>query len=323
MSFDSRFFQAAEDELNRRRLRNENILKRNEREIEKNQPGIYKIHREICLTSAKLISLILGDEPDFERKLCELETENELLQKRLAESLVKSGYPADFLEMPCICKKCGDRGTVGSRRCECFMEIVKKAAANEINSSSPMSLSEFDNFNLSYYDDKQITHIGCPAREIMTDNFEYCKAYAKDFHLPYDSILMSGATGLGKTHLSLSIANEVLKKGYSVIYGSAPDLFRKCELEHFGKEEGNTIDMLLAVDLLIIDDLGAEFESKFYNSVLYNLVNNRMNASKPTIISTNCDTNELKTRYGDRISSRLYSMEQLIFVGTDIRALLK
>lgn len=323
MSFDSRYFQLAEDEMNERRLRNQRILERNEREIEEKCPEAYAISRELSLTSAKLISFILNHEEDFERKLSELETKNELLQEGLKQALVRNGYPADFLDKPCTCKKCGDTGKYEGRRCDCFMEIVKKSAAEDINKNSPMSLSDFADFSLSYYDDKQPTPIGCTAREVMKNNLDYCKKYAEDFHLPCNGILMCGATGLGKTHLSLSIANEVIRKGYSVIYGSAPDLFRKCEQEHFGRENGNTIDMLLEADLLILDDLGAEFESKFYNSILYNIINNRMNAVRPTIISTNCETDELKERYGDRISSRLYSMDQLFFVGTDIRALLK
>lgn len=323
MSFDSRYFQLAEDEMNERRLRNQRILERNEREIEEKCPEAYAISRELSLTSAKLISFILNHEEDFERKLSELETKNELLQEGLKQALARNGYPADFLDNPCTCKKCGDTGKYEGRRCDCFMEIVKKSAAEDINKNSPMSLSDFADFSLSYYDDKQPTPIGCTAREVMKNNLDYCKKYAGDFHLPCNGILMCGATGLGKTHLSLSIANEVIRKGYSVIYGSAPDLFRKCEQEHFGRENGNTIDMLLEADLLILDDLGAEFESKFYNSILYNIINNRMNAVRPTIISTNCETDELKERYGDRISSRLYSMDQLFFVGTDIRALLK
>ena len=47
--------------------------------------------------------------------------------------------------------------------------------------------------------------------------------------------------------MSLSIAKVVLAKGYSVIYGSAPDLFRKAEQEHFGREDGNTVEMLLVI----------------------------------------------------------------------------
>lgn len=319
MSFDSRFFQLAEDELEQRKLRNERILSQREREIETKQPEIYKIHHELGLTSGRLISLILDHDEDFERKLAELETNNELLQKRLSESLVRAGYPADYLDKPCVCRKCGDTGVFEGRRCECFMEIVKKAAAEDINRTSPMSLSDFADFSLSYYDDKQVTPVGCTAREVMSSNLDFCRNYAENFHLPCNGILMRGATGLGKTHLSLSIASEVIKKGYSVIYGSAPDLFRKCEQEHFGREEGNTIDVLLETDLLILDDVGAEFESKFYSAALYNIINNRMNAAKPTIISTNCDLNELVARYGNRTVSRMKTMDDLIFLGSDVR----
>ncbi len=319
MSFDSRYFQIAEDEIDQRKARNQRILERNEREIAEKCPEVYAISRELSLTSAKLISLILNHEEDFERKLCELETNNELLQKRLAESLARNGYPADYLEKPCICRKCRDTGVYEGRRCDCFMEIVKKAAADDINNSSPLALSEFGDFQLSYYDDSQPTRVGCTEREIMKDNLDFCKKYAEEFHLPCNGILMRGATGLGKTHLSLSIANEVLKKGYSVIYGSAPDLFRKCEQEHFGRSGEATIETLLAADLLILDDVGAEFESKFYSSVLYNIVNNRMNAAKPVIISTNLDLKELAERYGNRTVSRIKTMDDLIFLGSDVR----
>lgn len=319
MSFDSRYFQLAEDEMNERRLRNQRILERNEREIEEKCPEAFAISRELSLTSAKLISFILNHEEDFERKLSELEARNELLQLGLKQALVRNGYPADFLDKPCTCKKCGDTGKYEGKRCDCFMEIVKKAAAEDINKNSPMSLSDFADFSLSYYDDKQPTHVGCTAREVMSSNLDFCRKYADNFHIPCNGILMRGATGLGKTHLSLSIANEVIRKGYSVIYGSAPDLFRKCEQEHFGREDGSTIDMLLEADLLILDDVGAEFESKFYSAALYNIINNRMNAAKPTIISTNCDLNELAARYGNRTVSRMKTMDDLIFLGSDVR----
>ncbi len=61
---------------------------------------------------------------------------------------------------------------------------------------------------------------------------------------------MYGETGLGKTHLSLAIANEVIKKGFSVVYDSAQNLFTRLEKERFGREGGNTEDTVHR-DLLI------------------------------------------------------------------------
>ena len=76
-------------------------------------------------------------------------------------------------------------------------------------------------------------------------------------------------------------------------------------------------------DLLLLDDLGAEFESTFYVSCLYELINSRTGYGKPTIVNTNLSGAELKKRYSDRIVSRLYSMKTLVFSGEDIRMKLK
>lgn len=319
MSFENTCYQAAETEINNRRMRDERRLSANEREISEKHPEIYKIHRDIIGTASKLFKLIYDHSPDFESRLNELEVENTVLQEKLKRELIKKGYAPDFLELTYTCNICCDRGNVDGRRCQCFMDLVRKAAAEELNNSSPLSLSDFKDFSLRYYDDTQVLRYGATARQMMSDNLDFCKNYAENFHLPYNGIVMRGGTGLGKTHLSLSIANEVIKKGYSVIYGSVLDIFGKAEREHFGNKERTTLETILGVDLLILDDIGAEFESKFYNSLFYNIINNRMNASKPTIISTNCDLGELLNRYGDRIVSRLQTMENLIFTGKDIR----
>ncbi len=319
MSIDSRFFRQAEAELTERKLRNEKLLAAHEAEIARKSPEIVKIQQDISATASKIITLILNKDTDFERKFGEIQQQNLFLQQSLKEKLVRLGYPADYLDIPHSCAKCRDTGEVDGKRCSCITEAARRLAAEELNRATPLTLCSFEDFSLAYYDDKQVTPLGCTAREAMNENLKICRQFAENFHLPSSGILMRGATGLGKTHLSLSIANVVLKKGYSVIYGSAPDLFRKIEQEHFGRSEGDTVEMLQGADLLILDDAGAEFESKFYTSVLYGIINNRMNAGVPTIISTNCEYGELNARYGERVLSRFMTLEQLIFVGNDVR----
>lgn len=322
MSFDSKYFNIAENELSLIKQRNARILVDREMEIAKKHPDIAAIEKELSETTGKVIALIAEGSPDISARLSELESNNLFLQEKQRALLVKNGYPADYLDLVYTCPLCRDSGIYEGKRCKCVMEIVKRAAAEELNRSSPMQLAGFGEFSLNYYDDKVPTMLGCTAREAMEENLSFCKSYAEDFHLPTKSILMRGKTGLGKTHLSLSIASVVIEKGYSVIYGSAPDLFRRIEKEHFSNSgEDSVIEALETADLLILDDIGAEFESKFYNSVFYNIINNRLNASLPTIISTNLDLSEIKERYGDRITSRLLTMENLIFVGSDIRIL--
>lgn len=322
MSFDSRYFTIAENELGMIRQRNARILLERETEIAKKCPDIAAIEKELSETTAKVIALIAEGSPDISARLSELENNNLFLQEKQRALLVKNGYPADYLDLLYSCPLCKDSGIYEGKRCKCVMEIVKKAAAEELNRTSPMRLAGFEEFSLNYYDDKTPTMLGCTAREAMEENLAFCKRYAEEFHFPAKSILLRGKTGLGKTHLSLSIASVVIEKGYSVVYGSAPDLFRRIEKEHFSNSgDDSVIEALENADLLILDDIGAEFESKFYNSVFYNILNNRLNASLPTIISTNLDLSEIKERYGDRITSRLLTMENLIFVGSDIRIL--
>ncbi|HPU58162.1 MAG TPA: ATP-binding protein, partial [Candidatus Avimonas sp.] len=154
----------------------------------------------------------------------------------------------------------------------------------------------------------------------MKEIIEYCKNYAEDFDCNSPSLLLRGATGTGKTHVSLSIAKVAIDKGFGVIYGPVQKLLHKIEKEHFGRADGNSEDMMIECDLLILDDLGTEFSSPFYTSCLYNLINSRILDGKPTIISTNFNQNELMERYGEQITSRIIgNFVPLTFMGKDIR----
>ncbi|MEG2813961.1 MAG: ATP-binding protein, partial [Oscillospiraceae bacterium] len=136
------------------------------------------------------------------------------------------------------------------------------------------------------------------------------------------SILMMGETGLGKTHLSLSIAEEITRMGFVAMYSSALDLFRTLQNEYYGKgEQGkNTMQTILQADLVIIDDLGAEFESQFNVSALYNIINSRLNVNKPIIISTNLNSQQIELKYSNRVASRVLTLYKCLkFVGKDIR----
>ena len=77
-----------------------------------------------------------------------------------------------------------------------------------------------------------------------------------------------------------------------------------------------------AADLLILDDLGTEFVTPYFITVFYSLLNNRLGAGLPTIITTNItDGALLEKRYTEKISSRLSAFVPFNFVGHDIRAL--
>ena len=94
------------------------------------------------------------------------------------------------------------------------------------------------------------------------------------------------------------------------------------EKERFSRSENDlqTLDLMLECDLLILDDLGAEFATTFTGAVVYQLLNTRLNKRLSTIISTNLSLQELLKLYGERVFSRIIgSYVPLFFVGQDIR----
>ena len=71
---------------------------------------------------------------------------------------------------------------------------------------------------------------------------------------------------------------------------------------------------------MIIDDLGAEFSTRFTSSVLENLINERICNDLPTIISTNCTLDDIKKLYSERMYSRIAGcFKRFMFIGKDIR----
>ena len=155
----------------------------------------------------------------------------------------------------------------------------------------------------------------------MALNFQACKEFVKEFPHNTHSIFMSGKTGLGKTFLSSAIANELLQKGFNIAFDSIQNFLRAIENEHFGRSQNkDTLQVLIDADLLILDDLGSEFNSSFYISTVYNIINTRLNKGIPTIISSNLSFDELQQKYDDRIISRITGMYSwIIFMGKDIR----
>ena len=158
----------------------------------------------------------------------------------------------------------------------------------------------------------------------MARGYDICRNYAENFTPASGNLLFNGGTGLGKTFLSACIAREVAAKGYSVAYETASHLFSKLEKHRFHPDEETAQDVkrLNECDLLIIDDLGTELPGQFVTAALYALVNDRLLAGKPMVISTNLNIGEIRERYSPQIGSRLYgSFERIAFVGQDIRVL--
>ncbi len=243
----------------------------------------------------------------------------------LTALLASSGRPADALEPHFTCKKCQDTGTFEGHTCICVHKLMQKLRREEIESLSSLSISSFDTMELRYYPNTMDDKLGEPVRSYMGSLLAELRAYAEEFDRSSESLMLFGNAGLGKTHAALAIAGIVLEKDFDVIYVSSPDFFSKLEALHFGGDPGGEEETLLqtaaGADLLILDDLGTEFNSSFFLSTLYSLLNNRLGAHLPTIVTTNItDGALLEKLYTEKISSRLSAFVPCLFAGQDIRS---
>ena len=128
--------------------------------------------------------------------------------------------------------------------------------------------------------------------------------------------------------MSNCIANELLKKGKTVLYQTAPVLLETVVNNKMSRnktsQQQEFYRNVLECDLLIIDDLGTEFLNSMLLSELFTILNTRLlnlnsNITK-TIISTNLNIEEIFRKYEERIGSRIAGFYDIYhFFGEDLR----
>ena len=246
-------------------------------------------------------------------------------RQNLTALLAASGRPADALEPKFTCSLCQDTGSVNGRTCSCVRRVMQQLRRQEIEALSNLSISSFDTMKLDYYPNVVDSGSGIHIRTYMGQLLAGLKEYAEDFSpAENESLMLIGNAGLGKTHAALAIAGIVLSKDYDVIYVACPDFFNKIEAARYdaNSDAETLLQTATNADLLILDDLGTEFVTPYFITTFYSLLNNRLGAKLPTIITTNItDGSLLEKRYTEKISSRLSSFVPFNFVGHDIRAL--
>lgn len=234
-------------------------------------------------------------------------------QERLRGLMASAGITWADLEPPYTCRDCGDRGLVDNKSCHCRKAVLNQLVYKQLCDVSPAAACTFESFDLSYYDHVHQTAMGKVV--------ESCQRYVQDFGNKSKNLLFTGPPGLGKTHLSLAIAEGVARAGRLVMYVSAPHL-DQLELGKFKKDEDalEFREMVFGGDLLVVDDLGTEMVTRYTQSEVYDLVNTRLNTSRPTIINTNLDIEQIRKTYTSRVYSRIAGTYAVVqFKGGDIR----
>ena len=311
-----------------KRQREERFQGRRE-SVFRRQPRLKEIDAELRSTMSRIISSALRYGTDPGPAVEVLREENLRLQEEKRRLLAQLGLPEDCLEEKPACALCGDTGYRGGQVCRCLRSYYAQEQQKELSRMLDLGSQSFDTFSLDWYSDRVEGGQKKSARAHMEERvYNSCAEYAHRFGRKPGNLLLFGAPGLGKTHLSAAIAREVSGGGWSVVYDTAAHVFERFESQKFGREEGDEassdVDRILNCDLLILDDLGTEMTTAFVQSALYQIINTRLMEKKSTIINTNLTPEKLAQRYTPQIASRIEGEYELLpFVGEDIRKLKK
>ena len=302
----------------------ENAAKRRQQKIDdvyKLVPRIREIDSEINVIGMKNVQNILKDPHNHEKYNREMEDNLTRLEQEKRELLKDNNIPEDFKKYEYECDACSDTGyTPDGKMCVCLKQSLINEAYNSSNIAELIKKNNFDTFNFEYYSKEKGEYKSSPFENI-TRIYNRTKSFCEEFDGTEKSLLFYGKTGLGKTFLSCAAAKELIEAGKTVVYVRASKLFTMFEDYKFGRlKDRSVIDNLYDCDLLIIDDLGSEADSKMNASVLFDVFDERISKGKKFIISTNLDLKEIGKVYSMRFMSRI--MENFIicnFYGEDIR----
>ncbi len=310
MGFSNKIYAEAVEQKRILRQRNEELREGLKLKLYNDVPRVKEIDQELST---------LGMEITFATFSGNHERLDALKEKCLSLKAEKEKLTPDGYDVAYSCDICKDSGVLDGKPCKCIEAAAKKLQFSKLSSVAPFDDCTIENFNLDYYPSESENAISPKLR--MEKNVAYINKYITNFPTG-ENLLLVGATGLGKTHISIAIANAVIEKGYGVFYSSAEYLITKLQKEKFGKLDDETSynDAALECDLLILDDLGTEFSTQFSKSIIYDIVNTRILTKKPTIINTNLTMSEIKEIYSPRVASRFIGeYTTLLFDGADVR----
>ena len=278
-------------------------------------PRVREIDALLSRTGMDIMGVISsGKNTDEQIRL--IRERNDALLLERGKILREGGYPEDYTDIKYDCDKCGDTGFIDTKMCDCMKKALIMAGYESSGIGALMRTQSFENFSLDFY-----RAGGNP--EQMKFHLGQLKKFADGFGKDtYKNFLFIGGTGLGKTHLSTSVAKRVIDGGHDVLYVTAVGMIGDYEAKRFGdgRGTGRDVSRYLEAELLIIDDLGTEVTNQFTLACLYDVLNNRINSRKCTIINTNLSVGEIESRYSERIYSRLLGEYiPVLFKGTDIR----
>jgi DNA replication protein DnaC len=229
-----------------------------------------------------------------------------------------------FAEVACPLAACDGSGWIlgpedVARACECREQRLKRGRVRGVASAIPPRYRgvSFDRPPVSDMERSAETRDAVSRVSTFIDEMDSNLAMGR-------GLWLFGDTGTGKTTLAMLVSKMATEKGHSVAIYSLPKLLariRRTYDEEAGSDSyGAFFERLTSVDLLHIDDFGAEKRSDWVLEQLYALVNERYEDERSILLTTNLTMEKLEDQIGKRTVSRLTeTCEQVPLFGSDRR----
>lgn len=160
------------------------------------------------------------------------------------------------------------------------------------------------------------------AIEKQPEAYSNCLCYAKNLNKMsdgYNSLILYGDYGTGKTHLAAAIVNYAIENyGTLCLFDTWAGHLESIKASWSGDRD--SLNRIKNVELLVIDDYGKDKPSDWNNEMLFEVVNHRYESNLPTIVTTNMTKEGFAHRVGEAVYSRL--CETFVgceFTGEDMR----
>lgn len=142
---------------------------------------------------------------------------------------------------------------------------------------------------------------------------DFARGYAADFDNAVrsgQSMILFGTTGTGKTHLSIAIANDIIQRGYTALFTSVMEAVltvRETYRRESDKTERKIIESFVRPDLLIVDEVGMQYNTDSERVILFEILNARYQRERPVILIGNENLDGIRATIGKRIFDRFRS----------------
>lgn len=201
----------------------------------------------------------------------------------------------------------------------CYWEDLHTADVSSPAHTEALALSRWEALNTALFSTgipKRFRHCSFENYRAKLDGqrlaLDVCRAYVDQFEENLAAgrcLLMLGNFGNGKTHLGCAVLIAAVSRfGVTALYAPAPDIISAIKAT-FSKTSTDTEQEIMAdlstVDLLLIDELGAQSGTEFERHSLHTIIDSRYRKMLPTIITSNQPASELSAYIGDRALDRL------------------